>query len=533
MTTTLNFKAGLDRTLWRPEGLALSAQAAGASFAWDMRNSAQRHPFAFFFRAAASLDIFNPNSGDWLALASPAMSALAAGATAIFHPSQGPRGTISAATSTTSFTLSSLTTAGGAAVGINQLANRGDGQGFWIKVVDNAAGATGKTEVVQITKNTSGATPVVTVSPALTFTPTVNSAYEILSGRVFLLGTGAIGANTWKYFDVACNSLTAKSQTNLAATIATDSYAIAFSELYVSNDRNPGDGFIDTNSTYNNGLNKCCVATASAAGSITCGALANPGTPSLFTNEYRNFQVRIVEDTGTPTSVGQRRNITSHTSGNTPVFTVPNWATTPSSTAKFVIEQNDDRIALRTSATTNMYSYSISGNAWDVSTTWTAGGSNNGAGTMIAPCWGLTRDATGDRLQGQFFVFSGGGNTTLDLWDITAGATGVWTASVVYGNSTTTFITGASGAHDPVCNGGRYYYINRGGSTVGIPSSGHRFDVLTQVLEPWIQYTYPQGGPTVGQRLHIGYCFDGATKIPLVYSLCCSLSQMFSAIVPF
>lgn len=545
MTITLSFKPGLDRPLWRPEPLAITNNVSGACFAYDMRNDNTRHPISYYLRSSSNLDEFNPVVGDWFPLSTPALTGVAAGSAIVFHPSQGPRGTISAASSANSFTLSSLVTAGGAAVGTNQLADRGDGLGFLIRVADNAAGATGKTEVVRITGNSSGATPVVQVFPSLTFTPTVNSVYEILSGRVFLLGSGALASGSWRYYDIATNSYTTKTQTNLAATIATDSFLLAMSELYVSSDRKPGDGFISTGApaTYNNGNNNCCVATASGSVTVTSAALKFPldfragGTgadPSLATNEFRNFQIRIVEDTGTPTAVGQRRNITSHTSGNTPAFTVPVWTVTPSATAKFVVELNDDRILCRTSASTNMYNYSISGDAWDASTTWTAGGTANGAGNMIMPCFGLVRDPTNNRLQGDIFVFRGGNSNTLDLFQPTAGATGAWTATVAFGGSSNNvnFTTGACGCSDPVCNGGQYFHITIPGAT-SAPNHMYRFNVMTQSLESGSFLAYPSAGGLVGQCMFMSYAFDGASKVPVLYKLLSAAQQMFSQIIPF
>ena len=37
------------------------------------------------------------------------------------------------------------------------------------------------------------------------------------------------------------------------------------------------------------------------------------GDSLIFANEYRNFQIRVVQDTVNPTSVNQRRIIASHT----------------------------------------------------------------------------------------------------------------------------------------------------------------------------------------------------------------------------
>ena len=73
-------------------------------------------------------------------------------------------------------------------------------------------------------------------------------------------------------------------------------------------------------------------------------------------NQFRNFQIRIVEDATTPTAAGQRQIISSHTAGTTPVFTIyAAWTVQPSIAAKFVIE-NPNEIILRT-ASTSTYSY--------------------------------------------------------------------------------------------------------------------------------------------------------------------------------
>lgn len=57
--------------------------------------------------------------------------------------------------------------------------------------MDNAGGASGKIAERRIVANTSGTTPLITVSPALDFTPTSGSRYEFLSGAIYVLSTGA------------------------------------------------------------------------------------------------------------------------------------------------------------------------------------------------------------------------------------------------------------------------------------------------------------------------------------------------------
>ena len=540
MVMNINWKAGLDRSPWRPESVAPAAFATGNGIAYDARNDASRIPLAFFYANGGAF-IFNPVVGDWFPIVTYSPASNGAGSASVFHPSQGPgvglltggsaAGIGNVASGTT--TSIGLTTALPAAVGLNQLADRGDGVGFRMRVIGFHAAGSGKTEEVTITANTAGTTPTITFTPALTFTPASGDGYEILSGKLYCLLNGALGTTTWRSIDIATGLVTNLTNTNLAATIATDSFLLARPEVYVSNDRNPGDGFVDTGSTYNNAASKCCIATASSTTTLTCAALTAPATPSLATNEYRNFQIRVVEDTGTPTAVGQRRNITSHTSGNTPVFTVPTFTVQPSATAKFVVEQNNDQVLARTSATTNMYNYSVGGNAWDAATTWVAGGSGNGAGVMMAPAFGITRDASGNRLQGQIFVFKGGATATLDLFDTTGGATGAWTAGITYGYSGQTFTTGTCGCYDPVTLGGKYFHIS---VELGSLSPGRmaRFNVMTQTLEVGTYRPYPcsAGNPSAGQRMFVAYALDGTSKLANLYQMPSGIAPMFSQIVP-
>ena len=68
--------------------------------------------------------------------------------------------------------------------------------------------------------------------------------------------------------------------------------------------------------TYDTGLS-ALAATASGASTLT--GQATGGDAVVAVNEYRNFQIRIVQDLVTPAAVGQRRIIASHTVGASPV----------------------------------------------------------------------------------------------------------------------------------------------------------------------------------------------------------------------
>lgn len=519
MTTTLGFKDYVDLPMWRPEAPALAASGAGQSFAYDMRNTDSGCPLLYWLRSATAFDAYDPTTGDWFALASPALAGtFGAGATAVFHPSQGPRGTIAAGASTTSITL---TTALPAAVGINQLANRGDGIGYRIRIVGNAAGSSGKTETRTIVANTGGTTPTITLDSALTFTPANGDAYEIRSGRVFLLSAGTLAAGVWKYYDIATNSYSASlSTTNLPATIGTDSSAIAMSESYVPYDRQAGEGFVDGAGTYDGGLKDCIVATASSSTTLTGAGM--PAT--LQTNEYRNFQVRIVEDTGTPTAVGQRRRISSHTSGATGVFTVAAFAVTPSATAKFVIENDDDKILLTSSAGLFIYNYNITANTWDTST-WAAPVAH-GAGVVMEQAFGIARDTSGNARHSFVYRIRGGASNAIDVLDIAGAATGSWSNDIVYGKKSQTFTTGTCGAYDPTTLGGRFLHLCINGT-----QRMARFDLRNRILDASSYLRFPQGAAAAGSKLAIGTLVDGATKLSLLYQVTQTQAQMFSLAV--
>jgi hypothetical protein len=517
MTTTLGFKELLDLPQWRPLANAPNTATVGVCLAYDLRNDNTRHPEIFQLASAAILNKYNTLYDDWLPLATPGLGGtFGAGADVIFIPDQGPSGTIAAGATTTSVTL---TTALPAAVGTNQLATRGDGKGFIVRIIDNIALGAGKIEEREINGNTSGTTPILYFDTPLSFTPSTGARYEFLSGRVFMLSAGAIVATTFRWYDLATNSYGSMSQTNLPATIGTDSHLLPLSELYVPVDRKPGEGFLVGTSTYDivgdetyGGTKNCLLATASAAGSITGQAVG--GDASVLLNEYRNHQIRIVEDTGTPLAVGQRRQIQSHTAGASPVYTItPNWTTTPSANAKFVIEGWTDKVLLWTTANTTTYTYTISTNAWDASTTFAAKTSATGAGVYGARCFGLTSTLPTRKLSRHSYVYliRGGNSNVVDLFDIAGAATGAWTENVTYGNKNTAYTTATCAVQDPITNEGCQFYICVNGTT-----RFQQFNIDNPNTFGFGFLPYVQGAATVGRKIALASYHDGATKISFV-----------------
>ena len=427
------FKKVIDQLVWRQVNPSPNAHTAAASMASDLRSTLLRNPFAYNLISNTVLNRFNIITKAWQPMASPALAGtFGAGSSSAFAPSFGLVGTIAAGATTTSVVIS---TAFPTAVGVNMLANRGGSgdKGFKLRIIDTTAG---KTEERWIVGNTAGTTPTITVDAAFTFTPASGARYEILAGRLFMLGAGTTAANIWRSFEVAANTLSAGlSTTNLPATIATDSAIAVLDEQYTPYDMAPGEGLVKGSFLYDTGVN-ALAATASGASTLT--GQATGGDAVVAANEYRNFQIRIVQDTTTPGAVGQRRIIASHTAGASPVYTLgAAWTTQPSSSAKYVIEL-PNLLLLRSSATTTVYAWNytdasinngtttVASNAWST-TYFGAAPAANGAGGLWAPSFGIQPDVARNARHSFCYFFRGGATTTLDLLDIAGGTTGTWT----------------------------------------------------------------------------------------------------------
>ena len=321
------------------------------------------------------------------------------------------------------------------AVGTNMLANRGGSgeYGFRVRITGNTAGGSGKIEERWITGNTGGTKPTLSLDTPLSFTPAAGDTYEILGGRLFMLSAGALVATSFKSYEVVTNTFTSLTNTNLPATISTDFSGIALDEQYVPYDRKPGEGFVVGDSTYDGTSKKCLLATGSAAGTLTGQDIA--GDASVLQNEYRNFQIRIVEDTAIPTAVGQRRIIASHTAGASPVYTLgANWTVTPSATAKYVIEYPNQLLVWSSgTAVTYTYNYtnavinngttSMNAGTWSVTYFGNRGG-NMGAGCTSFASFGIEPDVNKNSRHSFIFSFRGGVTSTVDMLDIAGGTNG-------------------------------------------------------------------------------------------------------------
>ena len=509
------FKKVIDRQMWAQVAPSPNASAAAISLASDLRSDVSRNPFVYSLNSATVLNRYNIVTKAWNFVQSPALAGtFAVGAASAFAPSLGLVGTIAAGATTISVTLS---TALPTAVGVNMLANRGGSgeYGFKLRIIDPVAG---KTEERYIDANTGGTTPTIHVIAPFTFTPSTGARYEIIAGRVFMLGAGAIAANIWRSFEVASNTLsTGLTTTNLPATIATDSDIMVLDEQYTPYNCSPGDGMVKGTYNYDTGLTARYALAATAAGASTLTGQATLGDSIVAANEYRNFQIRIVEDTVNKTAVGQRRIIASHTAGPSAVYTLGTaWTVTPSSSAKFVIEL-PNLLLLRSSATTTVYTYnygdqtvnngtnSIAAGAWSI-TYFGAAPAANASGGMWMPSWGIQPGVARNARQ-SFCYFFRGGAATLDVLDIAGSITGTWTGAIVY-DGAVALTVGTCGTYAPFENEGRMFYMNIYAASV--VNQIYRFDVQNRVLAPFTPTDFLQAGTAAaGKRMAAYAALDG------------------------
>lgn len=516
------FKKVIDRQIWAQVAPAPNVAVAAVCNASDLRSGLSRNPFVYNLVTAAVLNRYNIVTKAWNFMQSPALAGVfGAGTASAFAPSLGLVGTIAAGATTTSVTL---TTALPTAVGLNMFANRGgSGEfGYKLRIVGLASG---KTEERYITGNSAGTTPSIQVLSAFTFTPALSDRYEIIAGRLFMLGAGTTAANIWRSLEVGTNFLsTGLSTTGLPATIGTDSDIAVLDEQYTPYDCLPGDGMIKGAFQYDLGVEArfALTATAAAAGTIT--GQATLGDATVVANEYRNFQIRIVQDLTNPTANGQRRIIASHTAGPSAVYTLGTaFSVTPSATAKFVIEL-PNLLLLRSSATTTTFVYNygdatvnngtnnIVANAWSTTYFGVAPAANAASGVWM-PAWGIRPDA-GKNARQSFCYFFRGGLQTLDVLDISAAIAGTWTAAVVY-DGATTLTVGTCGCLAPFENEGRMFYMNIFVSAA--INQLFRFDVQNRVLSPLTPTDFLQSGAGVVGKRMAAYCAnDGADAYDVV-----------------
>lgn len=531
------FKKTIDMMRWRQVFGAPNAHAAAVCLASDLRSGLSRNPFVYQLVSNTVLNRFNVVTKAWNFVQSPALAGtFAVGAACAFAPSFGLVGTIAAGATTTSVVIS---TAFPTAVGLNMLANRGGSgeYGFKLRIIDPTAG---KTEERYIVGNTAGTTPTITVLSPFTFTPATGARYEIVAGRLFMLGAGALASNIWRTYEVATNTLSSGlATTNLPATVATDSNMMVLDEQYTPYNNIPGEGMVLGTYAYDTGVEIRHALAATAAGASSLTGQAALGDAVVAANEYRNFQIRIVQDTVNPTAVGQRRIIASHTAGASPVYTLGTaWTVTPSTSAKYVIEL-PNLILMRSSATTSVYTYnytdatinngtnSIATNAWHA-TYFGVAGAVGAVGGLWAPSWSMQPDPVRNARHSHCHFFRGA-SATVDTLDIAGAIAGTWSSAIAI-DGAVTLTTGTSGALAPNDNEGRFFYMNI--YTASAINQIYRFDVKHRVLSPYTPTDFVQVGTAAAGNRMASYCaVDGSANYDMILLLS-HLSVISQELIP-
>lgn len=531
------FKKTIDMLAWRQVAPSPNAHAAAACLASDLRSGLSRNPFVYQLVSNTVLNRYNVVTKAWNLVQSPALAGtFAAGAAMVFAPSLGLVGTIAAGATTTKVIIN---TAFPTAVGVNMLANRGGSgeYGFKLRIIGYGSG---KTEERYIVANTGGTQPTINVISAFTFTPAAGDRYEIVAGRLFMLGAGALAANIWRTLEVASNTLsTGLATTNLPATVATDSNIIALDEQYTPYDNKPGEGMIKGAFTYDTGVEVRMALAATATGASSLTGQATLGDAVVAAHEYRNFQIRIVQDTVNPKANGQRRIISGHTAGASPVYTLGTaWTVQPSANAKYVIEL-PNLLLMRSSATTSVYTYnysdqtinngtnSITTNAWHA-TYFGAAPAANAVGGLWAPSFSIQPDENRNARHSHCHFFRGGG-AVVDTLDIAAAIAGTWSSAVVI-DGAVNLTTGTGGALAPNDNEGRFFYMNI--YTASAINQMYRFDVKHRVLSPFTPTDFIQSGTAVGGNRMASYCaVDGTTNYDCLF-LQSHLSTISQEMIP-
>ena len=291
-------------------------------------------------------------------------------------------------------------------------------------------------------------------------------------------------------------------------------------EQYTPYDNIPGEGMVLGTYAYDTGVEIRHALAATAAGASSLTGQAALGDAVVLANEYRNFQIRIVQDTVNPTAVGQRRIIASHTAGASPVYTLGTaWTVTPSTSAKYVIEL-PNLILMRSSATTSVYTYnytdatinngtnSIATNAWHA-TYFGVAGAVGAVGGLWAPSWSMQPDPARNARHSHCHFFRGA-SATVDTLDISGAIAGTWSSAIAI-DGAVTLTTGTSGCLAPNDNEGRFFYMNI--YTASAINQIYRFDVKHRVLSPFTPTDWRQTGTAAAGNRMASYCaVDGTVN---------------------
>lgn len=411
---------------------------------------------------------YNHDEDAWMQIPSGALAGtFGAGACGVFHP-------WSIAYTATGGSTTSVTVA----ADTHNITGRIVGQ--TIEFISAGAASGFRSTVTSILNNAGTGTITINFADTAPTAILNTHTFRATTGRFYVMGAGTVAAGIFKVFDVATMAWQANLATaNLPATWGTDGklvLAYNFGEVFATG-----------------------TATAGAATTLTNSA------KTWTANQWTNYQVRITGGTGT----GQVRTIASNT--NTALTVATAWTTTPDTTSTYEITANEDYLYLLGNNAVTMYRYSISGNAWTVMAPTTARSAAPGTG-MTANAIGVTNDALwADEsaiLNGRYiYSVRGGGNATIQRFDIAGGTAGAGAWSNVVTISAETFTTGSSAF--PM---GEFIYIRKDAT-----NRFFKFSVVDNCMRPFSTNTYPDGTAVLGHKIWVKNLVGSDVK--WVYSL--------------
>lgn len=465
MATTNRNTPLLHRKEWQMMTPAPATTVAGAFIiAPDSGNWTN----AMYVRSATEHYLYNHDEDGWLQIPSGALAGtFGAGACGVFHP--WSINYTANGGSTTSVTV---------AAGTHNITGRAVGQ--TIEFISAGSSSGFRTTVASILNNAGAGTITLNLTNAAPAAITNAHTFRITTGRFFAMNAGTVAAGIFKVFDVATTAWTSLATTNLPASWGTDGklvLAYNFGEIYATG-----------------------TATAGTANTLTNGA------KTWTANQWTNYQIRITAGTG----IGQIRTITSNT--GTAITVSVNWATNPDATSVYEITANEDYLYLLGNNAVTMYRYSISGNAWTVMAPTTARSAAPGTG-MSANVIGVTGDALWANesaiLNGRYiYSVRGGGNATIQRFDIAGGTAGAGAWADVVTINTETFTTGSSAF--PM---GEFLYIRKDAT-----NRFFKYSVVDNAMRAFSTNLYPDGTALLGHKIWVKN-LDSAGTVRWLYSL--------------
>lgn len=476
MPTTNGNRKLLDLKRWEQVAPAPTATVAGAFIA-SSRHFRQQQLYVASNTAAW---LYNPFEDGWVQVPSPGLAGTFGAGAAGVACGWGAGTAVASSLTATGGTTSTIVT--------NQTIARSLA-GYSVHILSGPnAGVT-----LQIVSNTIGANATITVATqAAAFS--ASTIYRLATPVWYVVGAGTTAAASFRKYDWATNTWVTLSQTNLPATIGTDSKLIS------------------TPSWMNSGYLAFATGTATAGGAST---LTNTGK-AWTVNSWTNYQIRIVSGTG----AGQIRTIASNTA--TVITTSAAWTTAPDATSVYSIESNDDFIYYLGNAAVGIIRYSISANTWTTLSPTAARAAAPGAGMSAHWIYGETSTIWTNEnaiINGQrIYSFRGNAVAVLDYYDIAANT---WVSGVIYAPAAETLTTGS-----------KYTYIN---DKLYIQKDAtnrwFEYDFVDQGMNGWTTMPVVQGAAIVGDTCFDVTYYDGATEIHYVYMLMNTSTLMYRQMV--